>query len=62
MMTLFEDFGISVAVTVHTDASAAIGIVRRAGHGNLRNLNVRYFWRQDQVKREAIGLQKVAGA
>ena len=31
MMTLMEDFGIPTAVTVHTDASAAIGIVRRAG-------------------------------
>ena len=47
---------------VHTNANAAIGIVRRAGLGKLRHLNVRYFWLQDQVKQEAIGLQKVAGA
>ena len=62
MMTLMEDFGIPTAVTVHTDASAAIGIVRRAGLGKLRHLNVRYFWLQSQVKQEAIGIQKVAGA
>ena len=62
MMTLMEDLGVSASVTMHTDASAAIGIVRRAGLGKLRHLNVRYLWLQDQVKQEAIGLQKVAGA
>ena len=61
-MTMLADFGITVEVTVHTDASAAIGIVRRAGLGKLRHLNVRYLWLQDQVKKEAIGLEKVAGA
>ena len=62
MMALLSDFGIAVNVTVHTDASAAIGIVRRAGLGKLRHLNVRYLWVQDQVKRELLGLEKVAGA
>ena len=36
--------------------------MRRTGLGKLRHLNVRYFWLQDQVRQEAIGLQKVAGA
>ena len=62
MMSLLSDFGVAVNVTVHTDASAAIGIVRRAGLGKLRHLNVRYLWVQDQVKRELLGLEKVAGA
>ena len=62
MMTLLADFGLTVSVTVHTDASAAIGIIRRAGIGKLRHLNVRYLWVQDQVKSERLGLKKVAGA
>ena len=62
LMTLLADFGVAVEVTVHTDASAAIGIVRRAGLGKLRHLNVRYLWLQDQVKNEVLGLEKVAGA
>ena len=62
MMTLLADFGLTVSVTVHTDASAAIGIVRRAGLGKLRHLNVRYLWVQDQVKSERLWLEKVAGA
>ena len=33
VMTLLEDFGIKTRSTLHTDASAAIGIVRRAGLG-----------------------------
>ena len=62
MMALLHDFGVAVSVTVHTDASAAIGIVRRAGLGKLRHLNFRYLWAQDQLKRERFGLKKVAGA
>ena len=61
MMSLLGDFGVSIGVTIHADASAAIGIVRRAGLGKLRHLNVRYLLVQDQVKREQLGLEKVAG-
>ena len=62
MMALLHDFGLTASVTAHTDASAAIGIVRRAGLGKLRHLNVRYLWVQDQVKRGRLWLEKVAGA
>ena len=62
MMALLSDFGFTASVTVHTDASAAIGIVRRAGLGKLRHLNVRYLWVQDQVKNARLWLEKVAGA
>ena len=43
-MTPFADFGIALEVTVRTDSSAAIGIVRRVGLGKLSRLNVRYLW------------------
>ena len=52
LMSLLQDFGVAVSATVHTDASAAIGIVRRAGLGKLRHLNVRYLWLQDKVEEE----------
>ena len=42
-ITLMADMGVQVKATVHTDASAAIGIARRAGLGKLRHLNVRYL-------------------
>ena len=61
LVSLMADFGVAISVTVHTDASAAIGIVRRAGLGKLRHLNVRYLWIQGQVKSDAIKLLKVLG-
>ena len=61
VMTLLEDFGIKTRSTLHTDASAAIGIVRRAGLGKLRHLNVRYLWLQDHLRSGQMDLRKVAG-
>ena len=62
LIALLADIGVTVEVAVHTDASAAIAIVRRAGLGKLRHLNVRDLWFQDQVTNEAIALHKIAGA
>ena len=61
MMTLLEDFGFTTRSVLHTDASAAIGIVRRAGLGKLRHLNVRYLWLQDHLRSGQMELHKVAG-
>ena len=61
MMTLLEDFGFKTRATLHIDASAAIGIVRRAGFGKLRHLNVRYLWLQDHLRSGHMDLHKVAG-
>ena len=61
VMTLLEDFGIKIRSTFHTDASAAIGIVRRAGLGKLRHLNVRYLWLQDHLRSGQTYLHTVAG-
>ena len=60
-MTLLADLGVEVQAAVHTDASAAIGIVRRSGLGKLRHLNVRYLWLQDQVAAGNMALHKVHG-
>ena len=48
--SLPADFGVNSAGTLHTDAGAAIEIVRRKGLGKLRHLNVRDLWLQDQVR------------
>ena len=61
VMTLLEDFGIKIRSTLHTDASAAIGIVRRAGLGKLRHLNVRYLWLQDHPRSCHMDFQQAAG-
>ena len=43
MQSLLADFGVTLDATVHTDASVAIGILRRKGLGKIRHLNVRYL-------------------
>ena len=61
LVTLLADLGVEVQAAVHTDARAAIGIVRRSGLGKLRHLNVRYLWLQDQVASGSMALHKVHG-
>ena len=61
VMTLLEDFGLRTRSVLHTDASAAIGIVRRAGLGKLRHLNARYIWLQDHLRGGLMDVHKVAG-
>ena len=60
-ITLMADMGVQVKATVHTDASAAIGIARRAGLGKLRHLNVRYLWLQHELQSPELTLHKVHG-
>ena len=60
-ITLMADMGVQVKATVHTDASAAIGIARRAGLGKLRHLNVRYLWLQHELHSPELTLHKVHG-
>ena len=60
-ITLLADLGVEVTATVHTDASAAIGIARRAGLGKLRHLNVRYLWVQHELSGTELTLHKVHG-
>ena len=50
IMTMISELGVEVGATVHADASAAIGIVRRTGLDKLRHFNVRYLWLQHQLK------------
>ena len=62
MIALAQDLGIEVTARVHTDASAALGIVARKGLGKLRHIAVQYLWIQDRVKSGDFLLGKVAGA
>ena len=59
--SLMTDMGWSVAIRVHSDATAAIGIARRKGLGKVRHLDVTDLWIQDKVRSKAILLSKVLG-
>ena len=62
LQSIAKDLGISLAVEVLTDATAAIGICRRRGLGKIRHLHVADLWVQDRVKKGDFALTKVAGA
>ena len=49
-------------ITVHSDATAAIGIARRNRLGKIRHLDVTDLWMQDKIRSKQISLLKVLGA
>ena len=57
--SLLEDLGVQVQVVVHTDASAAIGIVKRRGVGKVRRIEVKELWIQDKVHSGEVEVRKV---
>ena len=61
MVSLMADFGIDVHLKIHTDSSAAIGIVSRQGVGKLRHVRVQYLWIQSRVQDGELSIHKVAG-
>ena len=61
MISLLNDLGVAVSAKVHTDASAAIGIVSRQGLGKLRHIRVQYLWIQDKVRGGDIEVTKILG-
>ena len=61
IMSLGGDFGMNLNAKVHTDASAALGIVNRQGLGKLRHIRVQYLWLQGRVKARDIEVGKVPG-
>ena len=60
--SLFKDLGMNMGITVHSDATAAIGIARRRGLGKLRHLDCEDLWLQQKIRNKDIALVKVLGA
>ena len=50
-----------IGINLHSDATAAIGIARRKGLGNIRHLDTTDLWIQDKVRSKEIVLHKVLG-
>ena len=48
--------------TVHSNATAAIGIARHKGLGKICHLDVTDLWIQDKIRSKQIRLLKVLGA
>ena len=61
MRSISRDLGSDMKILILTDASAALGIVRRRGLGTIRHLDATDLWIQEQVKSKEIDVQKIAG-
>ena len=62
-VSLLQDLGVPrVALRVHTDSYAAIGIANRTGVGKVRHIVVHLLWLQERLKAGALRLLKVAGS
>ena len=59
--SIAADLGIELTIAVHTDSSAAMGIVQRAGIGRVRHLDVAQLWVQDHLREKRFALKKVLG-
>ena len=62
LQALCRDLGFEVALRIHTDSTAAIGICRRRGLGRVRHLAVADLWLQDKLRTKDFQLLKVAGS
>ena len=57
-----RDLGFEVRPSVHTDASAALGIAQRRGLGKLRHVQTQALWIQQAHAEKRLGFHKVPGA
>ena len=61
LRSCLADFGVHVQVLIRSDATAAMGIVKREGLGRVRHLAVADLWVQQRYKRGDIQLHKWPG-
>ncbi len=61
IVSLAADFGLQLHLKLHTDASAAVGIVHRQGVGKLRHVRVQYLWVQSKVQSGEMAVGKING-
>ena len=57
--SLMMDFDLAVETTIHTDSTAALGMVYRKGVGKVRHIEVQYLWIQDEVYKKKVSVLKV---
>ena len=60
-LTLAQELGQEMKARVHVDATAAKGIVERAGLDKVRHIDVNVLWLQEQEVRGRVPLSKIDG-
>ena len=61
VQSVLADFGLTVKLDVHSDATAAIGICKRQGLGRVRHLATADLWIQQKVRARELKLFKLPG-
>jgi hypothetical protein len=61
VMSMLNDYGISVQGDIWSDASAALGIIARNGLGKMRHLDTSYLWIQEVSASKRLRYSKVDG-
>ena len=61
MRGLMKDLGCQMRIRASTDSSAAMGISKRRGLGNVRHIELNQLWLQEQVNNKEIEIRKVKG-
>ena len=61
MQSVAKDLGLTWAITIRTDASAAIGVCRRRGLGKIRHLATSDLWIHERLRAGDVVLDKVEG-
>ncbi len=60
LVSLASDFGIKMLPTIHSDASAAIGVAFRSGlSGRMRHVKVQYLWIQEAIQKAEVSIKKI---
>ena len=59
IQSVLSDFGVSVKIEIHSDATAAIGICKRQGLGRVRHLATADLWVQQKVRSRELKLFKL---
>ena len=61
MLSIGRDLGLQMRATLHSDASAALGIIQRQGVGKLRHISTQYLWIQEKTRGNEFDIAKVPG-
>ena len=62
LQSIAKDLGISLKLSIMSDATAAIGISRRRGLGKVRHLATADLWMQDRIRKGDFTLDKILGS
>ena len=59
MISIAKDLNVDLLGALHSDSSAAIGIIHRRGLGKIKHMHTQYLWVQERLKAGDFTVHKV---